>query len=336
MTDKGFDFSSVNIIRFLWSNRKPILIISFLAGVISIIVSLTITPKFRSSVVFYPSVNQSVSSALFGKTIALKADALQFGGEDDVEQFLQILRSDYIREQVMIKYDLMNHYDIDKNSSAKYLKLNEMYDENISFKKTEFMSIEVSVLDTDPETAAFIARDIVALMDTTFNNMQKDVAKEALSIIEKEYIQLQKEIKDLEDTLSFIRDNGVYDVENQVGPLNEAYWLAIANNQNSNAKDIKKELNNLAKYGGTYQSLMVMQEQLNEQLASIRQDFMEAKVNVSQALPHKFIVNNAYPAEKKFYPKRSVIVIVSTFAAFLFSIFLILIIDTFKEAFKNE
>lgn len=335
-TTSTFDFSAVNLIRFLWRNKWPILLITFFAGITSIVVSLSITPKFKSAVVFYPTVNQSVSSALFSKSSARKSDAMDFGGEEDVEQFLQILRSDFIKERIIQKYDLLNHYGIDLSSGEKYLNLNEEYDKNIKYRKTQYMSIEVSVMDTDPDTAAFIARDIVAYMDTAFTTMKRDVALKSLQIIENEYHALRKDIKALEDTLKFIRSNGVYDVENQVGPLSEAYWQASSKGQTEQAKNVKKELEKLAKYGGNYQSLLVLLEKMNENLADIKQNYAEAKVNVEQVLPHKFIVNNAYPAEKKSYPIRSLIVVVSTLSAFFFALFLMVVIEAVKQAFKAE
>ena len=47
-------------------------------------------------------------------------------------------------------------------------------------------------------------------------------------------------------------------------------------------------------------------------------------------LPHKFIVDQAYPSEKKAYPKRSIIVMVSTAASFLFTLILLIIIDSLQ------
>jgi uncharacterized protein involved in exopolysaccharide biosynthesis len=51
---------------------------------------------------------------------------------------------------------------------------------------------------------------------------------------------------------------------------------------------------------------------------------------VEQVLPQKFVVSNAYPAEKKSYPVRWIIVVVSTMTSVLMAIIAILLIENIK------
>jgi len=331
-----FNFSTVNIIRFLWRNKWPIVIVSVLAFVISVIVSLVITPKYKAYSVFYPTVNQSVSKALLGKNNMRSEDVLKLGEEEDVEQIMQILSSDYIKGKIVTKYDLYKHYQIDTESREKNLKLGQMYSENISFKKTQFMAIQVTVLDVNPDTAAFIANDIVAYLDTAIADIQKEVALKSYKIVEQEYFQVKKDIRGIVDSLEFIRSKGVYDIENQIGPMNEAYWSAVVAGKNKEARKIKEALDKVAKYGGAYQSLLEQLDNETERMDELKQKFAEVKVNMQEIIPHKFVVNKAYAPDKKSTPRRTILVIVSTLSAFLFSIFLVIVIDAIKEAFKTE
>ena len=68
-----------------------------------------------------------------------------------------------------------------------------------------------------------------------------------------------------------------------------------------------------------------------EVVADLRQRYKEARVEAVQNLPHKFIVDRAYPSEKKAYPKKSIIVILSTMTSFLFTLILLIIIDSINE-----
>ncbi|OFY62161.1 MAG: hypothetical protein A2Y71_04505 [Bacteroidetes bacterium RBG_13_42_15] len=67
--------------------------------------------------------------------------------------------------------------------------------------------------------------------------------------------------------------------------------------------------------------------------ADLKQKFAEAKVETEQTLPQKYVVDSAVPAERKTYPKRSIIVIQSTLSAFVLGYILLLIISVIR---KNE
>jgi len=68
-----------------------------------------------------------------------------------------------------------------------------------------------------------------------------------------------------------------------------------------------------------------------KRLAVIRTKLREVKVDAERSLQHKFIVNNAFPAEKKSYPIRWLIVVVSTFSSFLLTLVLLLFIESVKS-----
>jgi uncharacterized protein involved in exopolysaccharide biosynthesis len=56
----------------------------------------------------------------------------------------------------------------------------------------------------------------------------------------------------------------------------------------------------------------------------------EARLEAMQDLAHKFVVEEAKVPEKKAYPNKSLIVIVSTLAALLFALIVLIIIDNIK------
>ena len=70
-----------------------------------------------------------------------------------------------IRDSVIAKFDLMNHYDIDTASDYPRTKLFKEYENKIEFNRTQFMSVEINVLDIDPRIAADIANYIYKLVD---------------------------------------------------------------------------------------------------------------------------------------------------------------------------
>ena len=144
-SSSGNLFDSTNLILFLWKKRKPIIIATAIALVASVIFSseFFIKPKFKSSVIMFPTMNSGISNALLRENAFEKENILQFGEEEQVEQMLQILNSDEIRERIIQKYDLMSHYRIDKDGSYPLTALNRTFEENISFNRTEFLSVRI-------------------------------------------------------------------------------------------------------------------------------------------------------------------------------------------------
>jgi hypothetical protein len=263
---------------------------------------------------------------VLNESAGIKNDILEFGEEEQVDQLLQILNSDDIKFRIISKYNLMSHYDIDADGSYPITKLNKEYDDNISFRRTEFMSIEIKVLDIDPDTAALIANDISNLLDTAKNRMQKDIAVKAFEIVKAEYDGLTTYIASIKDSLKGLGMLGVHDYKSQSEVLNRQYAEALAKNNQSAIKTLTEKLDILAKYGSTQMSLAYNLENIYEEVFPIiKRKYDEAKVDATETLPHKFVVNRAYPAEKKSYPIRWLIVLISTLSAFMLASLVVLV-----------
>jgi len=326
-------FDSTNLVLFLWKKRKYILIVTGLAFISSIIFSSEyfIRPKYKSTVILFPSTNSSISKALISENFFEKENVLKFGNEEQVEQTLQILYSDEVKDRIISKYNLINHYRIDKDGDFPQTELNRKFDENISFNRTEYLSVEIEVLDESPDTAALIANEIADLLDTVKTRMQHDRARKALAIVEKEFFDFKNYLQMREDTLSQLRELGVLDYEKQVERLSEAYGKALIAGSNSIVKTIDEKMQILSTHGGKF--LAIKQDMLHDRLifSKLKSKYDEAKVDATQVLPQKFIVSTAKPAEKKSYPVRWLIVLVSTVATLLLSIVLLLLLENIQR-----
>ena len=168
--------SSNGIIHILIKNIKPIIWLSLAAAIISAIISLIIPEKYKSTVILYPANTSSISKALINQNSGAKTDLLEFGEEEKTEQLQQILNSDRIRNEVIKKFNLMKHYEIDSTSETKMSELNDRYESNIKYKRNEFMAVEIVVMDEDKVKAAQIANGIAEILDEQMNNIQKERA----------------------------------------------------------------------------------------------------------------------------------------------------------------
>jgi uncharacterized protein involved in exopolysaccharide biosynthesis len=302
----------------------------FIAAIVSAIASLMIQPKFKSSVILFPVSSSSISQALMSQNTGEK-QLLKFGEEEEVEQMMQVLQSNTIRNHIVQKFDLINHYGIDPNSKYPATALFEAYKKNIKITRTEFMSVEISVLDPSPDTAALIANEISAQLDTVMNRMQRERALKAFKLVESEFLKQKTKINAIRDTLEFLGEIGIVEYESQSEVFNDQYATAIAQGNFTGAERLKAQIDTLAKYGYLYVS---MNEQLTSEikkLSEIESKYVEAKIDVEQDLPHKFVVNDAVVPEKKAQPVRWLIVFVSTASSFLLALILLIIIEQVKK-----
>ena len=323
------DFDSTNLVIFLYKWRKPLFVVILIAALGSWFFSCSwfITPKYRSTVILYPASTSSVSKALLSDQSAKGQDLMAFGEDEQAEQLLQILNSNKIRDRIIQKFDLMAHYGIDSTSSYKNENLFRKYEQNITFRRTEYMAVEISVMDRDPQMAANIANKIADLLDSTKNEMQRRRAYSGYKIVEAEYNSLKMEVDKIADSLVSIGKLGVNDVEYQSQALNTQMAIATMNNNKAAMTALQRRLDVLGKYGGLYMSLKNALEFKTHQLTLLQAKLKEAKVDAEEDLPQKFIVNNAYKAERKSYPIRWLVVVVSTFSAFFLAVIVIIMAE---------
>ncbi len=307
------------------------MIVSFSAALISGIVSFIVPEQFLSTVIFFPANTASISKAVMTEDVTGKNDIVAFGEEEQAEQMLQILYSDFIRDRVIEKFDLMIHYEIDTDDEYKLTSLIKEWESKVKFKRTEYQSIRIDVLDTDPQMAADIANEIARLVDVVKNRMQKDRAAEALKVIESEYTKMRDHMKVVDDSLTFMRKQGVHEYEKQIEMISAEYYKAIASGNAQASRKLEQKLDTLAKYGSAFIALTDNSEYERERLILLRSKYEETKVDASEDVPHKFIVNRAWASEKKAYPVRWLVVVISTFSAFLFAVLAIIVIENYRK-----
>jgi len=227
---------------------------------------------------------------------------------------------------------LMNHYDIDPDSDYPRTKLFKEYENKIEFQRTQFMSVEINVLDTDPQVAADIANYISKLVDKVKRRVARSRAEMGLEIVKNEYHSLQGEIQNMEDKITELRYKGVHDYESQSAVFNEQYAIALAEGApQSRIKELERRLDTLAKYGGKYVAIRDELQLLKEEEVKLKTKFDQAKVDVNQNLPATFKVDAARPAERKTYPKRSILILAVGFATFILMSFFLMVQGTLNE-----
>ena len=318
-----------DLVQFIWDKRKSIITLTFAAAIAASIYSLLIEKKYKSVVTLYPAMSNTVA---FTDEIHAEQSAAQFGEEEQAEQMIQILQSADVRNKVIGKYNLMNHYEIDSSSNIKMTSLHETYDDNISFKRTKYGSVQIIVLDKDPVMAANMANDIAMFFDGAKNRMINERSQEALTVAESERNKLQHDIDAIVDTMVALSRMGVVDKETRPSLI-----AAYANAKDAATRNlIQKKIDATDKYGSIYANYEYKLEWMNIRLSTKDAVYEQAKSDATSSFSQKFKVEDAYPSEKKAYPIRWMIVAVATISAFLFSIILLLVMEKIKELSQNK
>jgi uncharacterized protein involved in exopolysaccharide biosynthesis len=328
-----FGFSSFSLFGYILKKLKFLTFIAIAAAILSAATSFLITPTYKSKVVLFPAASTPISQVL-NTNFPTNKNIEGFGEEEEAEQVLQILNSDVIKDKMISKFDLLNHYKIKAESKTKKSSLYKEFESNASFRRTEFNSIEISILDKDPQIAANMANAISDLIDTVMNSIRKDRVKQAFKIVETEYNAYQLKVKLMEDSITILRKSGINHYESIVDRLTEGYSKALINNNLNAAEKLENRLKALSPFATEYISLrdrIEFEYGQYGQLTLLRSRYLAMKVEVEQMLPTKYVVDRAYPADKKSYPIRSLIVILSIISAVVLGIVASLIFDNWED-----
>jgi len=323
------NFNSGDLIAFIYGKRKPLIIITSIAIVASVVVSLMMTPYFKAQAIVFPTKSNSVDFQGTGRN-----SVVEFGDEADAERLLQVLNSPEIRDSLTNKYNLYEHYDLEKDASQSRAKFQKAYEGNVQFNRTRYNSITIDVYDAEPEIAANMANDIVRLVDTVMNRMIRERSKGPMWAVQDEVRLIKTEMGDYSDKMKVLSDSGVVNQETR-SRLYSDYLSALKAGKNDVASEIKRKIDASQKYGSDYDIYSNLSEFFSLRYSNILdvndQATQYANTNIQQTIRHSM----AEVPDKKAKPKRAVVVIMSTLAAFLLAIFWFLAVEKIRELKKN-
>jgi tyrosine-protein kinase Etk/Wzc len=317
-----------NLLLFIWKKRKSLLIVTGIATILALVVSLLMKPLFLSTALVFPAATSSVS---FSEQRNATASSMDFGVEEQAEQLVQILQSSRIREKVITKFDLMNHYGIDSTDENKNYKMMKEYEGHISFIRTRYGSIQIDVLDEKPELAAEIANKIVDLIDTVKNSMISERTMPAFEVNKRKRDLLDQDLKTILVQLDSLGEKGVISMEGRTN----LFTALVESKSEKDREFLKKQIDVNLLYGPRFDGLEEMRDEKIEKLEKFLDSYEQAESDAYANYTHKFIVERAVVADKKDKPKRMIIVILAAIGTFIFMVFLLLINEKIKELKKQ-
>lgn len=295
---------------------KQLLIVAVVALALSALFSssFVIDPKYRSFAVLYP------------------ANIIPMGTETPTEQMLQVLESDNIRDSVVELYHLYEAYNIDRGASSANSSLIREYQGNVTFRKTEYESVVIEVLDTDPVQARDMANSIIYFFNRKERLLQKEKAMELVKILQEQVGKKKSEMDSMEAVLVKIRqDYGILDYGLQTEYATERYLEVISTpGRQSSAKEIEPLLKALKDKGGEFLALNEHLWRIRGGYNDLKEQLEAAQRDVEKNLTYCNVITNPVVADKKAYPIRWLIVLSSVLGTLLMTILILSLVENVR------
>ena len=310
-------FDNTNILKIIQKYQKQLVIVTCATLLLSTIFSMPwfIKPKYKSTAVIYP------------------ANIIAFGSETPDEQMVQVFQSDDIKTQIANEFNLYETYGIDTTKDKSYkTKLIKEFNENITIDKTELVSVQIEALHPNPVIARDIVNRMIELFTQKERNLQKEKAMELVTILKKQLEDKRHEMDSLDIMIKDLRINyGLLDYPLQTRYATQNY---LKSSSGKGDNEVTAMLKNLKEKGGEFVAL-------NEHIWRIRGTYNDLKVqyenalrDVEKNLTYCNVVTSPFVADKKSYPVRWLIVVISTLSTLLFSLIVISVIENYNTS-KN-
>lgn len=304
-------FKTKSIFNLLGKWKWHILIITVVAGALGAVFSAPyfIHPKYRSTATVYPA------------NITCHSD------ESESEQMLEILESSDIMFKIIEKYDLYKRYDIDPTAKASLAKMMSYYDENVQIEKTPNDAINITVCDEDPQIAADIANSIIEIYDEMVLKLNSQKSEELYEIYLQSAQEKEKAIDSLSNVLKKMSSEyGLIDMKAQV----KVYSEAAA--QGRNLDEARSILGNWKAYGPDFNKTDSLLYSMVKRYEADVNTYENAKRDMTKVQTYSHIISKPFPADKKFYPVRWLMVLLAAIGGCLIGIITVAIIEGCRKA----
>lgn len=308
MNNQESNLEIKSFLQLLLSRKKILLALILITAIISIIVSYIIPPKYKTIAVVYP------------------VHLTPYSEESQTEQLLQYLNSIQVRDFVIKKMNLIQHYKIDTTQKEWRSILYYLYKENISFSPTLYESIEIEIRDKQPEKTKQIAECIIQTTDSMILGLKKKIVFEEYNNFQREIDKIQKRIDSLNQLL--------VNIQHQYNILDANYQARYLSKKLSNGKldaenqKLVENLKNKKEY------VQILQREIKEQIKSLGKLITERdrlEVDLNGDLHFIQVISPPYVPDKKYFPVRWLIVALSELAVIAIFIIYLLYIQPIKK-----
>ena len=310
-------FDNRNIIEIIYKWKKHLSIIVVLAIILGTVFSgpTFITPLFKSYAVVYP------------------ANIQPYSDESTTEQMLQLFNSQEIVDSMINYFNLDKHYGIDENYEYYQTAILGEYRDNVKISKTPYESVMIEVYDKDPVQAKKMVDKLLDFFDKKVDKLHKEKYREVVAMIGKQLNGKKRILDSLKREKARIgSEEGVFEYGFQSQQITKGYLGTVDGSASKlNKKEANRLYKNMGKYSGNLIELSKLIEFESEDYVEVKKDYELAKRFVDGKMTYSNIITRPFVADKKSFPIRWLVVVISALAAFVFALLVIFIIENFNR-----
>ena len=308
-------FNNQRILDIIWKRKFHFIIIGVLAVILAAVFSgpAFITPKFKSSARIYPTTN-----------------IFTFSDESETEQMLEVVNSRDIKLRMFDAFDLPDVYGINTADPHYLTYMIDIYNTNVNASKTEFETVEIRVLDEDPQRACNMCDSIIEFYNQKMGAMHAYKYQEVADIANHFMKQKEAELDSISENLQSLRnETEIVDFDIQVEEVTRGYMRSLSENNGGtqDGKIIKKQFDQLAENGINAYRLEKKFKKLSTVVDSLQMVQDVALLEANKHITYCHVVEAPVPADKKSYPVRWLIVALSLISALFAGLVIFLVLD---------
>jgi len=293
-----------------------LIIVLLIALVGSIVFSgpWVITPKFKSWAVVYP------------------ANISPYSEESETEQMFQILQASYVRDQVIEKFNLAEHYDIAPDYKYRLTALLNEYRESVKISKTPGEAIKIEVFDKDPVIAKEMVETILTSYNTKVAMLHEEKFGEVVEMWERAIARKKAVIDSLAVKLrTLATEDGLIEYDFQANELVKGLLGTVEGGATRiNNKEVAQLEKSIRAKGGELLYTLDRFKAEVDLFKGISHEYDRAYVDYDRQFSYTNIIETPIVADKKSTPVRWLIIALTMFATLFLALTVIGILENLR------
>lgn len=361
--------SLLPVLGTLYPRRRRIMYITGGVFVLSMLLSLLLKNYYQGKTVFYAASQDLFKpEKVFGGGTT---EMYYFGSGEDIDRILTVGNSHAVIDFLIDSFDLWKEYKIKPGTPKAKFKMRKAFRENYNILLTKQDALELTVEDTNPERAAAMANAATRVIDHQVKSIIKNSQIALASSYQRSITSKEKLMQNNLDSLILHREkSGIYDpegqteilatrvtevtntVEREKASLQSLQSMSLSSKLRDSISVIKARisgydrelsilngsdptsnysLKNFNRAKGTIELLESRYHRSYEQIGFDLEKLKLYNAAIDIDVPALHMIEAAEVPLYKARPKRSVIVIACTLAAFLFSIASVLAAESYRR-----
>jgi capsule polysaccharide export protein KpsE/RkpR len=304
------ELTFAHYLKIAQRNWKTMALVGVVSAVIAVVASSPtfMPPRYMSQATVYP-VNLNSYSI-----------------ETRTDQLLQLLQSNSIRDSLITQFDLATVYDVDTTKNGGYFALYNEFNERVDISKTNFESVRIEIVDEDPVRARDLVNAMLKQVNLLARRLQREKSNELLVIAERSLVHARVKLDSVEARLDTLRvRDGILDYESQVRELTKGYMRMIQSGApQSRIEEVQGLMKDMEEKGGEFRQLTELSNFFRANYDRLLTEYERMVNDVTKELTYTNVVVYPEVSDKKVYPVRWLILLLTTVSAVFLS-FLLLI-----------